>query len=245
MKRGLQSRWFLSKTWNSTRAMSTRVSNNSNRTSNSTRWIRRAVGVSVGVTLGLAISTSFIWHPFSAKDPKEDGNSSWIPYSKILLSSSKDEDEEYSNNEELKVRSSCREEKDYRRSYSEDAFRTVPLEFCGVYKRFSMEKPVGDITDYTTTVYWIQTPHFFTDIRIPSTPNAFQQRASAGVTNVYRPIDSLSSKFLFHWDSILDYHLPSSTLDIGVCIPMEKGGILVEYEPENVYREIWGTCSTT
>ncbi len=64
----------------------------------------------------------------------------------------------------------------------------VPRRFQGLWQRTSIEVPTGIMKDVTTSVYWLQTPKLFADIRIPyrreqdevSLEQVLAQRASAG-----------------------------------------------------------------
>lgn len=124
--------------------------------------------------------------------------------------------------------------------------RAVPDAFLGVWKRTLLRTPAGD--DTTSTVYWLQTPRWHADIRIPSSrPEMMEasgladldsaalralasQQGFAGVTTVEGDI--------CRWHRRVDYQPPSRFTDIG-RIAFSSGDRMHEYGVEQDYFEVW------
>lgn len=122
---------------------------------------------------------------------------------------------------------------------------TVPAPYLGVWKRTLLRTPSGD--DTTSTVYWLQTPRWHADIRVPANRDiggarslemlgdaAWRSLASqqgfAGVTTVENDI--------CRWHRRVDYQPPSGFSDVG-RIEFESPDRMLEYGVEQDYFEIW------
>lgn len=122
----------------------------------------------------------------------------------------------------------------------------VPDAFLGVWKRTLLRTPASD--DTTSTVYWLQTPRWHADIRIPSSRTATEgargladlgsgslrslalQQGFAGVTTVEGDI--------CRWHRRVDYQPPSRFADIG-RIAFQSVDRMHEYGVEQDYFEVW------
>lgn len=120
----------------------------------------------------------------------------------------------------------------------------VPQSYLGVWKRHLIQHRSGH-SDSETTVYWLQTPRLFADLRIPPTPlpslplEAFshaqhlalcEQKGFAGVTRVDADI--------CQWHRKLDYQPVSGEEDIG-RMQFETSERLIETALDDSYYEIW------
>lgn len=122
---------------------------------------------------------------------------------------------------------------------------TVPAPYLGVWKRALLRTPSGD--DTTSTVYWLQTPRWHADIRVPANRDAggarslemledagwrslASQQGFAGVTTVENDI--------CRWHRRVDYQPPSGFNDVG-RIEFESPDRMLEYGVEQDYFEIW------
>ncbi len=123
---------------------------------------------------------------------------------------------------------------------------TVPEAYVGLWQRTLLRAP--GVEDTTTRVYWLQTPSWHADIRVPAdrpvlsdrdglaalTPEEMRalarQQGFAGITEVEGE--------LCRWHRRLDYQPPSGFNDIG-RMQFEGPDRLLEYGVEQDYFEIW------
>jgi len=122
----------------------------------------------------------------------------------------------------------------------------VPDGFLGVWRRRLLRTSAGD--DTTTSVFWLQTPMWHADIRIPATRPAFPdarsladldradlmalapQQGFAGVTTVDGDI--------CRWHRRVDYQPASGFSDVGRIV-FETPERMLEHGVEQDYFEIW------
>jgi hypothetical protein len=126
----------------------------------------------------------------------------------------------------------------------------VPPAYVGLWKRTLLRTPT--VVDTASTVYWLQTPRWHSDIRIPASRNAnvavgslaeadrssldalAGQQGFAGVTVV--------EDDLCRWQRRVDFQPPSGFNDIG-RIQFETPDLMREYGVEQDYFEIWERVS--
>jgi len=123
---------------------------------------------------------------------------------------------------------------------------SVPQAFVGLWRRTLLRAPGVD--DRTTRVYWLQTPSWHADLRVPADRPALQDRAGldaldasdilalarqqgfAGITEVDGDV--------CRWHRRFDYQPPSGFNDIG-RMQFETADRLLEYGVEQDYFEVW------
>ncbi len=127
--------------------------------------------------------------------------------------------------------------------------RGVPANYLGVWRRSLLETP--QMRDADSLVYWLQTPHWHADLRIPAHRPDFSgitclsdcsdkqlawlatQQGFCGVTQVEGNQCT--------WHHQLDFRPPGSSRDIGNMV--FDGEYLVETGVEADYLEIWKRLS--
>ncbi|KAA0950398.1 hypothetical protein FQ186_09225 [Pseudomonas sp. ANT_H14] len=116
----------------------------------------------------------------------------------------------------------------------------VPEHYLGVWKRRLISYQNGEI-DQHTSVYWLQTPRLFADLRIPTDMPAHsishadrlalcEQKGFAGVTQVDGDI--------CQWHRHIDFQPASNEADIG-RMHFETRDRLIETALDDDYYEIW------
>ncbi len=122
----------------------------------------------------------------------------------------------------------------------------VPPEYLGVWKRTLLRTP--KIEDTTTQVYWLQTPSWHADIRVPADRPDFS--AKSGLDELTRPdLMHLAKQQGFcgttvvdgdicRWLRRYDFQPPSGANDIG-RMEFETPDRVLEHGVEADYFEMW------
>lgn len=124
----------------------------------------------------------------------------------------------------------------------------VPRIYCGVWQRTLLEGE-GLVTDRSSTVLWLQTPVWHSDLRLPSPRPDFSE------ANRFNDCTSTQIRWLAHqqgfsgitqvtgdecrWLRDVDYQPNMGTRDVGRMVFIEDGHALEEYGMEADYRETW------
>ena len=126
----------------------------------------------------------------------------------------------------------------------------VPPAYVGLWKRTLLRPPT--IVDTASTVYWLQTSRWHSDIRIPANRSA--QVSASGLAKADRAsLDALAGQQGFagvtvveedlcRWERIVDFQPPSGFNDIG-RMQFESPDLMREYGVEQDYFEIWERVS--
>jgi hypothetical protein len=123
---------------------------------------------------------------------------------------------------------------------------TVPDTYVGLWQRRLLRTPATE--DRTTRVYWLQTPSWHADLRIPIDRPALEGRAGFGALGEedmlalarqqgFAGITEVEGD-LCQWHRRFDYQPPSGFNDIG-RMQFETPDRLLEYGVEQDYFEVW------
>ncbi len=112
--------------------------------------------------------------------------------------------------------------------------KAVPEAYLGVWQR-TLLTTTGGVHDTATAVYWLQTPHFFADLRIPQplpqgVTGLALQAGFAGVTEVIAD--------RCQWHRAIDFQPPRGSEDIGL-MRFENPDYLLEDGLDGSYHEVW------
>ena len=139
---------------------------------------------------------------------------------------------------------------------SSSPFAPVPAEFLGVWQRTLLEGS-GRETDTSSAVFWLQTPHWHGDVRIPAhrpdfagchaiadcTPQQRRwlatQKGFAGITEV-NAVDAADGTTLYcQWHRQVDFQPQGAGRDFGRMVFSDGGRIVDEFGVDADYRERW------
>lgn len=123
---------------------------------------------------------------------------------------------------------------------------TVPEEYVGLWRRTLLRAP--GVEDTTTRVYWLQTPSWHADIRVPAdrpvlsgrtglTALSVQEMRSLARQQGFAGITEVEGD-LCRWHRRIDYQPPSGFNDVG-RMQFEGPDRLLEYGVEQDYFEVW------
>ncbi len=139
-------------------------------------------------------------------------------------------------------------------------YPAVPPAFLGVWQRTLLEGP-GIRTDTTASVFWLQTPHWHGDVRLPAERpdfsgcgsladcNIAQRRWLAGqkgfaglteVTTVRAPAaTSAPPETYCQWHRLVDFQPTARSRDYGRIVFRDAGAAMEEYGVDAPYHETW------
>jgi hypothetical protein len=123
---------------------------------------------------------------------------------------------------------------------------TVPEAYVGLWRRTLLRAP--SVEDTTTRVYWLQTPSWHADIRVPVDRPQRSDRAGLGALSLeemlalarqqgFAGITEVEGE-LCRWHRRYDYQPPSGFNDVG-RMQFEGPDRLLEHGVEQDYFEVW------